>query len=217
MDVNIAAFGGSLREHSFNKHLLRAAARIGRDLCDIEVFDVGELPHYNQDLDPRMGGASELPDAVAAFVAGVERAHGILLVSPEYNWGVPGFLKNAVDWLSRPASDSVLVGRPLLLMGASTGPAGTGRAQLVWRQIFTAIRVPVLLDTLQVPFGPRRIEPDGTIDTALDAEITRLMALLVAEADLARTLDLPQKLRRPAPPRTAVAATREGDLGTARI
>jgi chromate reductase, NAD(P)H dehydrogenase (quinone) len=195
--LRIVAFGGSLRGDSLNRHLLNAAVLVLSEHCEVEVADVATLPLYNQDDDPGMGGGSP-PEPVQRFSAAVARAHGLLVVSPEYNWGVPGFLKNAVDWISHPPRDSVLVGRPVLLMGASTGPAGTGRAQIAWRQTFLSTRTPVLVDALQVPFAHTRITRDGEPDARLAADIERLTGLLIEESRHARERQLPDRLRQPA-------------------
>lgn len=196
--ASIAAFGGSLRSKSLNTALLRAAATAAEPLCDLQVLDLAEIPLYNQDFDPGMGG-EPLPPTVQALADGVAHADGLVIVSPEYNWGIPGYLKNAIDWISHPAFDSVLVGRPTLLMGASVGPAGTGRAQLALRQTLLSTRTPVLMDCLQVPMAQTRIDEDGVVDDALQAEIERLLASLVDESLQAREADLPTVLRRPVP------------------
>jgi chromate reductase len=194
--VRIAAFGGTFRADSLNRHLLDAAVRLAPASADVEILEIRDLPLYNQDLDPGMGGGSH-PSAVAVFRAGIERCDGMLLVSPEYNWGVPGYLKNAVDWVSHPPRDSVMVGRPALLMGASTGPAGTGRAQLAWRQILLSIRTPVLVDALQVPLAHTRISREGELDSQLEEQVVALMRTLVGEAEVARDVGLPARLRQP--------------------
>jgi chromate reductase, NAD(P)H dehydrogenase (quinone) len=195
--VRIAAFGGTFRQDSLNRHLLNAAVRLAPAGVEAELLSLEDIPPYNQDLDPGMGGQLESPEPVARLRDGIERADGMLIVSPEYNWGVPGYLKNAVDWVSHPPRASVMVGRPVLLMGASTGPAGTGRAQLAWRQILLSTRTPVLTDALQVPLAHTRITRAGALDEALEAEVSRMMALLAEEAALARDLELRVRLRQP--------------------
>jgi chromate reductase len=195
-DIRLVALGGSLREHSINRHVLNAAVRIARAYCEVDVVDVAILPLYDQDYDPGMGGEG-LPPVVSDFEAAVGRSDGIILVSPEYNWGVPGYLKNAIDWVSHPPRDSVLVGRPTLLMGASIGAAGTTRANASWRQIFLSTRTPVLTDSLQVPHAHTRVNADGTVDEALEREIGVLVTMLIDDATLARNLNLRETLRKP--------------------
>ena len=125
---------GSLRKGSFNRGLMLAAIEVGRDAgLDIRVFDrLNEIPIYNADID-----TDELaPEPVAALKQAISEAAGLLIATPEYNYSVPGGLKNAFDWASRPAGKSPLNRKPAAIMGASTGISGTIRAQLALRQSF---------------------------------------------------------------------------------
>ncbi len=137
----ILALGGSLRAASFNRALLHEAAAVapaGVDL-DLGVLDVpGALPLYDQDLVDRDGFPAEavrLKDALRA-------ADGLLIATPEYNWGIPGFLKNAIDWASRPSSDipRVFGDLPVALVGAGGG-GGTRLAQSAWLPVFRFLRM----------------------------------------------------------------------------
>lgn len=127
----IAAIAGSLREQSLNRGLIRAAAELAPPTLRITVHDLLPIPLYNGDVESR-----GVPGPVAALRDAVRAADGLLIATPEYNHGVPGVLKNAIDWLSRPPRASALNGKPAALMGASPGMTGTARAQSQLRQAF---------------------------------------------------------------------------------
>lgn len=125
---------GSLRRGSYNRGLMNAAIEVGRDAgLDIIVFDrLRELPPYDADLDTDQ----TTPEPVQALKDAIRGAAGLLIATPEYNYGIPGLLKNAIDWASRPPRESPLNRKPAAIMGASTGMSGTIRAQLALRQSF---------------------------------------------------------------------------------
>ena len=139
--VQILALGGSLREASFNRALLHEAAALvpaGVDL-DLGLLDVpGALPLFNQDIVDRDG----FPPAAVRLREALRAADGLLVATPEYNWGIPGFLKNAIDWMSRPASDipQVFGDLPVALIGAGGG-GGTRLAQSAWLPVFRFLRM----------------------------------------------------------------------------
>jgi chromate reductase len=129
--VRILGFAGSLRQGSYNRALLRAAQGAAPEGMTIEVFDLISVPLYNADVEA--GGD---PEGVAAFKAAIRAADGVLMVTPEYNHGVPGVMKNAVDWASRPPRDAPLGGKPVGIIGASPGMTGSARGQSQLRQAF---------------------------------------------------------------------------------
>ena len=129
--IRILGVAGSLRRGSLNRALLRAAAELAPDGVNIDAFDLLSVPLYNGDVE-----AAGDPDGVAAFKAAIRAADGVLFVCPEYNHGVPGVMKNAVDWASRPASDAALNGKPVGIIGASPGQTGSARGQSQLRQAF---------------------------------------------------------------------------------
>ena len=129
--IRILGVVGSLRQSSLNRALLRAAAELAPEGVTIEAFDLGSVPLYNGDVE-----AEGDPAGVAAFKAAIRAADGVLFVTPEYNHGVPGVMKNAVDWASRPPSDAALSGKPVGIIGASPGATGTARGQSQLRQAF---------------------------------------------------------------------------------
>jgi chromate reductase len=137
--MKILGFAGSLRAASYNKALLRAARELAPEGMEIEIFDIGEIPLYNEDVE-RAG----VPAPVEEFRAAIRAADAILIAVPEYNHGVPGVLKNAIDWASRPPRESALAGKPAALLGASPGQTGTARAQTQLRASFVFTDTPAL-------------------------------------------------------------------------
>jgi chromate reductase, NAD(P)H dehydrogenase (quinone) len=133
---SILAISGSLRDASFNTALIRAAQRITPDSLTIERYDnLGAIPAFNQDSE------AEPPASVVDLREKIAAADGLLIATPEYNYGVPGVLKNALDWASRPSFPvtswvSPLAHKPVAIMGAAPTGMGTVRAQLQLRQLF---------------------------------------------------------------------------------
>jgi NAD(P)H-dependent FMN reductase len=125
--MNIAALVGSLRKDSFNLQLAETIQDRYRDQMTLNIADIRSLPLFNQDDE------LAAPPQVGAFKKAIAEADGVVIVTPEYNWSIPGVLKNALDWLSRV--DKVLVGKPTMVAGASTGMFGTIRAQAHLREI----------------------------------------------------------------------------------
>ena len=139
--MRILALGGSLREASRTRALLHEAAALapaGTKLDLSHVAIVGSLPLFNQDMLERDG----TPSGVAELKAALSAADGLLLATPEYNWGIPGFLKNAIDWASRPAKDipQVFGDLPVALIGAG-GSGGTRIAQNAWLSVFHYLKI----------------------------------------------------------------------------
>jgi chromate reductase len=128
--VSILGLAGSLRRGSYNRALLRAASELLPKDAKLKVFDLEGIPLFNQDFE------SQLPERVKKFKNNIRSADAILIVTPEYNYSIPGVLKNAIDWASRPSGDNVWKGKPVALMSASTGRFGGARAQYHLRQCF---------------------------------------------------------------------------------
>ncbi|MGV3711219.1 MAG: NADPH-dependent FMN reductase [Gemmatimonas sp.] len=138
--LRILAICGSLRKHSVNRGLLRACIELAPPDMQITSFEeLGAIPHYNADDD-----GENSPPAVAALKAAIADAHGVLFVTPEYNYSVPGVLKNAIDWASRGGLKSPLRGKPCAVMGTSAGISGTMRMQHNLRQIMVFTDSPVM-------------------------------------------------------------------------
>lgn len=138
--LKVLGIAGSLRAGSFNRSLLRAAQELAPAGMEITAFDLAPIPLYNGDVE-----AQGDPEPVAALKAAIRQADGLLFVTPEYNFGVPGVLKNAVDWASRPPRGSALNGKPAAIMGATPGMGGTGRAQMQLRQAFVFTQTHAML------------------------------------------------------------------------
>ncbi len=128
--VTVLGIAGSLRKGSLNRAALRAAQTLAPEGTRVETFDLDGIPVYNQDDE------ASPPKRVVELKARVRAADAILFVTPEFNYSIPGVLKNAIDWGSRPYGDSCWQGKPVAMMGASLGPFGTARAQYHLRQCF---------------------------------------------------------------------------------
>jgi len=136
--ITILGIAGSLRKASYNRGALRAAQQLAPADAKIEIFDLDGIPIFNQDDDAR------LPERVTQFKAKIRAADAILISTPEYNYSIPGVLKNAIDWASRPYGDSAWDGKPVAIMGATPGMLGTARAQYHLRQVFVTLNMHAL-------------------------------------------------------------------------
>lgn len=138
--INVLGFAGSLRQKSHNRNLLNAAGTVLPVGMTLQIFDLIDIPLFNQDVE-----AEGIPNAVMAFREAMKAADALLIATPEYNWSIPGVLKNALDWVSRKGSDaqSPLDDKTVAIMGAGGG-YGTMRAQLHLREILAHNRLYVL-------------------------------------------------------------------------
>jgi chromate reductase, NAD(P)H dehydrogenase (quinone) len=137
---NVVGFAGSLRRGSYNRALLRAATELAPPALHIVIHELDEIPLYNGDVE-----AAGAPPGVVRLRDAIRKADGLLIATPEYNHGVPGVLKNTIDWLSRPPGDSALNGKVAAVMGASPGMTGTARGQSQLRQAFVFTNTYALL------------------------------------------------------------------------
>lgn len=133
--MKILGICGSLRKGSYNLAALKAAQELCPAKAQIEIFDLAGIPIYNQDEE------STPPARVTELKASVRAANAVLIATPEYNYSIPGALKNAIDWASRPYGDSCWNGKPVAIMGASPGNLGTARAQYHLRQCFVFLNM----------------------------------------------------------------------------
>ena len=131
----ILAFAGSLRKSSYNKALIRAAVELAPQNVAIEVFDLEGIPPFNQDFE------STPVQRVIEFKTKIKNADALLIATPEYNYSIPGVLKNAIDCASRPYKDNSLKGKPVAVMSASSGKLGGARAQYHLRQSFVFLNM----------------------------------------------------------------------------
>jgi chromate reductase len=160
--IKLLGISGSLRQGSFNTALLRAAQRLAIEGIDIDLVTLHGIPLYDGDVEARDG----LPEPVAALKARVVAADGLLLATPEYNNGIPGVFKNAIDWLSRPADDipRVFGERPVAVMGASPGGFGTILSQDAWLSVLRTLRTRQWMGgRLMVSRAGSVMGPDGEI------------------------------------------------------
>ena len=174
-EVNILGFAGSLRKGSYNKALLRTAAELLPTNAALEAFDIEGITPFNQDLE------TEPPGSVREFKAKIRAADAILIATPEYNYSVPGILKNALDWASRPFGDSAWPGKPLALMSASTGMLGGSRAQYHLRQTLLFLDVVVVSKPeVFVTFAGQKFDETGRLtDEATRGVVAALLKALV--------------------------------------
>jgi chromate reductase, NAD(P)H dehydrogenase (quinone) len=172
--VNVLGISGSLRRDSYNRALLEAAQEVAPPGTEIDLFDLNAIPPYDGDVE-----AAGDPEPVSLLKAAIRSADALLIATPEYNYGIPGVLKNAIDWASRPPRESVLDAKPIAIMGASTGIGGTAEAQAQLRRV------------LMFPGAQTLSEPEVLVsraagrfdaDLRLTAEGTRLAIEALLEA-----------------------------------
>ena len=174
----ILGFAGSLRKDSYNKSILRAALDLLPEAVELEIFDLEGIPLYNQDLE------NHPAERVKEFKAKIRAADAILIATPEYNYSIPGVLKNAIDCASRPYGDNAFQHKPVAIMGASVGMMGTARAQYHLRQCFVFLTCFALNQPeVMVPFAQDKIDPEGRVtDQQIREKIRELLEGLVAWA-----------------------------------
>jgi chromate reductase len=169
----ILAFAGSLRKGSYNKALVRAAVEVAPENVSVEVFDLEGIPPFNQDDE------NNPPTKVVEFKEKIRSADALLIATPEYNYSIPGVLKNAIDWASRPYRDNSLANKPVAIMSASTGMLGGGRAQYHLRQSFVFLNMqPVNKPEVMLPFAAQNVDTNGKLTN----EQTRMLIKQLIEA-----------------------------------
>ena len=157
--LRILGISGSLRKASFNTGLLRAAQEDATEGTEVTIFDIRDLPFYNGDLE-----ADSDPAPVTALKDAVRDADGVVLATPEYNWGTSGALKNAIDWASRDRAEGSLMGKPATIMGAG-GRAGTARAQMQLQEVLAEAGCVVMVKpgVLVQAFAPMKFDSEGNL------------------------------------------------------
>ncbi len=174
--VTILGFAGSLRKESYNKALLRAAKELLPADAKLEIFDLEGIPPFNQDQE------STPPEKVKEFKSKIKAADAILIATPEYNYSIPGVLKNAIDWASRPYGDNAFEDKPVAVMSASIGMLGGARAQYQLRQTFVFLNMhPINRPEVIVPSAFEKIDENGQLKDETSREfIKELLEELVA-------------------------------------
>ena len=173
--VTILGIAGSLRKKSFNRWALRAAQEVAPPDAQIEIFELDGIPPFNQDEE------GNPPEKVVKFKERIRASDAILIVTPEYNYSIPGVLKNAIDWASRPYGDSAWDGKPVAVMGASIGSMGTSRAQYHLRQSFVFLNMhPVNQPEVMISNAASRFDEQGKLtDQDTRDRIRQLLEALV--------------------------------------
>jgi len=173
--INILGFAGSLRKGSYNKALLGVALELVPKDAAMETFDLEGIPPFNQDME------NQPPQKVREFKARIRAANAVLIATPEYNYSIPGVLKNAIDWASRPYGDNAFEGKPAAVMGASIGMLGTARAQYDLRRSFVFLNMYLLNQPeVMVPFAQDKIDKDGKVtDLKTREKIKELLQSLI--------------------------------------
>jgi chromate reductase len=174
--VHILGFAGSLRKGSYNKALLETAAELMPKNAAFTAFDLEGIPPFNQDLETRP------PEKILDFKNRIRASDAILIATPEYNYSIPGVLKNAIDWASRPPTDNVFNDKAVAIMGASTGMLGTARAQYHLRQCFVFLNMhAVNRPEVMVSYAKEKFDADGKLkDEKVMKSIADLIESLIA-------------------------------------
>lgn len=177
--TKVLGIAGSLRKGSYNRAALRAAQQLAPEGVDIEIFDLDGIPPFSEDDE------QQPPARVTELKSKVRSADAVLFVTPEYNYSVPGVLKNAIDWASRPYGDSAWEGKPVAVMGASPGLFGTARAQYHLRQIFVFLNMyPVNRPEVMIGTAAQRFDENGNLtDEKTKKQIRMLLQNLAAWTD----------------------------------
>lgn len=166
--ISILGFAGSLRSGSFNKAILHAAGEMVPKGMELGIFDLEGIPPFNQDME------KEPPINIKEFKRKIRAADGILIATPEYNYSVPGVLKNAIDWASRPYGDNAFQDKPVGVMGASIGMLGTARAQYHLRQSFVFLNmIPMNQPEVMVAFAEEKVDSNGRLTDLPTREIIK--------------------------------------------
>lgn len=157
--LKILGIAGSLRKGSYNKAVLEAAVGLAPEHAEVEVYErLGEIPLFNQDDE------SNLPEVVKEFKDKICDADAILFATPEYNYSIPGVLKNAIDWASRPYGDNAWEGKPVGIMSASGGMLGGARAQYQLRQVFVFLNMhPLNRPEVIIPSIQEKVDARGVV------------------------------------------------------
>ena len=166
--VRILGIAGSVRRESYNRAALHAATELVPEGATLEIFELDGIHAFNQDEEQNP------PDRVSELKKRIREADAILIVTPEYNYSIPGVLKNAIDWASRPYGDSAWNGKPAAIMGASVGAIGTARAQYHLRQMMVFLNMfPINQPEVMIGNASQRFDAEGNLTDAATKEFIR--------------------------------------------
>lgn len=187
--IRILGIAGSLRRQSYNRGALRAAAELAPEGATLEIFELDGIPGFNQDDE------GNPPEKVVEFKRRIREADAILFVTPEYNYSIPGVLKNAIDWASRPYGDSAWDGKPAAIMGASVGAIATARAQYDLRKMMVFLNMfPINQPEVMIGNAAERFDEQGNLTDEKTKDYIRL--LLRNLVDWTRRIGEPQKMQK---------------------
>lgn len=179
--LTILGIAGSLRRQSYNRSALKAAQKLVPEGVTLETFELDGIPGFNEDDE------KSPPPKIVELKARIRAADALLFVTPEYNFSVPGVLKNAIDWASRPYGDSAWAGKPAAIMGASIGALGTARAQYHLRQIFVTLNIlPINKPEVMIGNAATRFDAQGNLTDEATTKLIR--QLLQSLTDWTRKL-----------------------------
>lgn len=176
--IKVLAIPGSLRKGSYNLSALRAAQKLAPTGMELEIFGLNGIPPFSEDDEKNP------PARVVEFKRRIREADAILFSTPEYNYSIPGVLKNAIDWASRPYGDNAWAGKPVALMGASPGMLGSARAQYHLRQVFVFLNLYALNQPeVLIANAAQKFDATGNLtDEKTKEMIKRLLDALVSWA-----------------------------------
>lgn len=170
-DITILGIPGSLREGSYNRGLLESAADVAPDGVAVDILDLHDVPMYDYDVEQEGD-----PEPVTELKRRIADADGVLIATPEYQHGIPGVLKNALDWASRPPGESVMIDKPVTTVGASPSPVGTARAHLQLRRTLLYLQADIVSKPeVLVSSAPEKFEDGRLTDEDSLGFLTQLM------------------------------------------
>jgi chromate reductase len=168
--MKFLAFAGSLREKSYNRMLIQAVKDLTPPDSETEIFDLDGIPPYNQDKE------NNPPQKVLEFKAKIIEADALIIATPEYNYSIPGVLKNAIDWASRPYSQNVFDEKPVAILGATIGKGGTIKAQFALRQCFVFLNMyPMNEPQIYISDAETKFDDEGLNDETIKDKIVLML------------------------------------------
>ncbi len=189
--IRVIGIAGSWRRGSYNAALLRAARDLMPDGAKLDIAAIRDIPLYNGDVEAEVG----LPETVVEVKEAIAGSQGVLIATPEYNRSIPGTLKNAIDWTSRPPRDIPRIwgSRPVGLIGASPGPGGTRMAQAAWLPVFRRLKAQLFTSMdIQLSEAGKLFDGDGVLaDERTRSELAAFLARFVEFARAASALNEP--------------------------
>ena len=166
--LRILGIAGSLRRQSYNRAALRAATQVALEGATVEIFELDGIPGFSEDNEKNP------PEKIVELKRRIREADAVLFVTPEYNYSIPGVLKNAIDWASRPYGDNAWSGKPAAIMGASVGMIGTARAQYHLRQVMVFLNMfPINQPEVMIAKAHERFDAEGNLTDEKTKEFIR--------------------------------------------